>query len=215
MNAIIKSLTIGLSVLACAGCSQSLAPVGGGQAKLSARHWMPLFNGKDLAGWEPVGNAKWTVQDGNLVGTQGEKFAPGDLLTRDDYSDFLLTVTYRVEWPANSGVWFRYQSANKAYQADILEWPNPIAYSGTLYCPGKMFIAINADKQIENRDGWNTMKVHAGGDHIQIWLNGHPTVDVHDSTTATGRIGFQVNPGEQFAKMKIVIREAKIKLMPD
>ena len=31
-----------------------------------------LFNGKDLTGWEATGNAKWVVEDGMLIGTQGE-----------------------------------------------------------------------------------------------------------------------------------------------
>jgi hypothetical protein len=107
---------------------------GGGQAQLSRDRWTPLFNGRDLTGWEAEGNASWTVQDGMLVGMQGENNAPGDLFTTDSYSDFVLLVTYRVEWPANTGIWFRYQNANKAYQADILEYKNPVAYSGTLYC---------------------------------------------------------------------------------
>ncbi|HOA75836.1 MAG TPA: DUF1080 domain-containing protein, partial [Phycisphaerae bacterium] len=159
-------------------------------------------------------NASWTVEDGLLVGRQGENFAHGDLLTTDTYSDFVLLVTYRVVWPANTGVWFRYQDPGKAYQADILEYPNPIAYSGTLYCPGKMFLAINSDRSLVDRDGWNTLKVQARGDHLQIWLNDHLVADVHDSTSDRGRIGFQVHQGEEFGPMQIIVREARIKL-PD
>lgn len=194
------------------GCSQTTERVGGGQAQLSQDRWTPLFNGRDLTGWDAEGNASWTVQDGLLVGMQGENNAPGDLFTTDSYSDFVLLVTYQVEWPANTGVWFRYQNAKKAYQADILEYKNPVAYSGTLYCPGKLFLTINSDKRLENRDGWNTMKIMAQGDHIQIWLNDHLVGDVHDQTTDSGRIGFQVHAGDQFGPMKIAVREARIKL---
>jgi hypothetical protein len=171
----------------------------------------PLFNGKDLAGWEPTGNAKWTVVDGMLVGTQGENNAPGDLFTKQSFKDFELTCTYRAEWPCNSGIWFRYQSPEKAYQADILEWKDPVCYSGTVYCPGKMFIAMNTDKSLVNRDGWNTMKVRAEGDHLQVWLNGRQVADVHDSTTDSGKIGFQVHPGAEFGPMKIIVKEILIK----
>jgi len=166
-----------------------------------------LFNGKDLTGWEATGKAMWVVKDGAIVGTQGENNAPGDLFTKDSYKDFVLQVTYRVDWPCNSGVWFRYQSPDKAYQADVLEYKDPECYSGTLYCPGKMFLAMNTDKRIVNRDGWNTMKVQAQGDHIQIWLNGKQVADVHDKTTDSGKIGFQVHPGAEFGPMKIVVRE--------
>lgn len=208
----IRTVLITPVLMLLVGCSQITERVGGGQAQLSQDRWTPLFNGRDLTGWEAEGGASWTVQDGTLVGMQGENNAAGDLFTTDSYSDFVLLVTYRVEWPANTGVWFRYQNADKAYQADILEYKNPVAYSGTLYCPGKLFLTINSDKSLENRDGWNTMKIRAQGDHIQIWLNDHLVGDVHDQTTDSGRIGFQVHAGDQFGPMKIVVREARIKL---
>jgi hypothetical protein len=173
--------------------------------------FIPLFNGKDLTGWEATGNAAWSVVDGQLVGTQGQNNAPGDLFTTQTYSDFELIVTYRAEWPCNSGVWFRFQSPSIAYQADILDYKNPVAFSGTLYCPGKMFLAANLDKSLEDRAGWNTIRIRTEGDHSQIWLNGTQTADVHDGTTATGKIGFQVHPGAEFGTMKIVLREIKIR----
>lgn len=166
-----------------------------------------LFNGKDLTGWQAEGGAKWVVDDGLLIGTQGENNAPGDLFTEASYDDFVLTVTWRAEWPCNSGVWFRYQSPNQAYQADILEYKNPVAWSGTLYCPGKMFLAVNDDPELVNREGWNTFKIRCEGDRSQIWLNGRQVADVHDDTTATGKIGFQVHPGAEFGPMKIVVSQ--------
>ena len=33
--------------------------------------WISLFNGKDLSGWTVRGKAKWSVQDGVLVGVGG------------------------------------------------------------------------------------------------------------------------------------------------
>jgi len=166
-----------------------------------------LFNGKDLAGWKAEGDAKWTVEDGVLVGQQGENYAPGDLFTEKDYDNFELKVVYKVIWPANSGVWFRYQSPQKAYQADILEYKDPVAYSGTIYSPGKMFLDANLDPDIEKKDDWNTMIIKADGDHLVVTLNGKKTADVHDGSYATGKIGFQVHPGDQFGPMKIMVKE--------
>ena len=185
------------------GCGSDLQNLPAGYQK--------IFNGKDLTGWESIGQAKWTVQEGNIVGTQGDNNAPGDLLTQATYKDFLLKVTYRVEWPCNSGIWFRYQSADKAYQADILEYANPECYSGTLYCPGKMFLDMNTDKTIVDQDGWNTMIISAEGDHLQIWLNENQVADVHDNITDAGKIGFQIHAGDQFGPMKIVVREMLLK----
>ncbi|MBN2138910.1 MAG: DUF1080 domain-containing protein [Sedimentisphaerales bacterium] len=185
------------------GCGKVFRGSGAGYTK--------LFNGKDLDAFEATGNAKWVVEDRMLVGTQGENNAPGDLFTKQAFTNFELIAAYRTEWPCNSGIWFRFQSPQKAYQADILEWKNPVCWSGTVYCPGKMFIAMNEDESIVNREGWNTMKVRAEGDHIQVWLNGTQVADVHDATTDSGKIGFQVHPGAEFGPMKIVVKELKIK----
>jgi len=193
-----------------AGCQQAVEDAETGADRTRAG-FLPIFNGRDLTGWEAVGDARWAVEGGALVGTQGDDNAPGDLFTKATYKDFLLTVTYRVEWPCNTGVWFRYQSASKAYQADILEYKDPECYSGTLYCPGKMFLAMNTDKTLVDRDGWNTMQVRAEADHIQIWLNGRQVADVHDDTSDSGRIGFQVHPGAEFGPMKIIVRELLLK----
>jgi hypothetical protein len=199
------------ATLIFAGCQKS-SETSSSSAKAGAKNgYAKLFNGKDLTGWETEGNAKWFVEKGQLVGTQGENNSPGDLFTETSYRDFEAVVTYRVEWPCNTGVWFRYQGPDKCYQADILEYTNPEAYSGTLYCPGKLFLAINADKTLVNRDGWNTIKIRAERDHLQIWFNGKQTADVYDTTSDSGKIGFQVHPGDEFGPMKIVVREALIK----
>jgi hypothetical protein len=190
------------------GCGRDFVWPGAGG---SPAGFVKLFNGRNLSGWETSGGARWFVEDGLLVGTQGENNAPGDLFTKQTYKDFIASLTYRVEWPCNSGLWFRYQSPKKAYQADILEYKKPVCYSGTLYCPGKMFLAMNEDKTLVNREGWNTIKVRAEGEHLQIWINGHKVADVHDDTTDSGKIGFQVHPGEQFGPMKIIVRELLLK----
>lgn len=180
-------------------------------AQADGREMTPLFNGKDLTGWVEEGNAAWSVVDGHLVGTQGPDGAPGDLFTEKEYADFRLRVVYKVDWPANTGVWFRYQSPEKAYQADILEWKDPVAYSGTIYSPGKMFLAINDDPKVEKKDDWNTMIVRAQGDRLVVRLNGVKTADITDSSYDRGRIGFQIHAGDEFKNMKVTIREVAIR----
>ena len=200
-------LVLCLTVLVLsAGCGKGAKSQGQADAG-----FIKLFNEKNLADFEPTGGAKWVVEDGLLIGTQGENNAPGDLFTKAAYEDFDLTCTYRAEWPCNTGIWFRYQSPNKAYQADILEYKNPVCFSGSLYCPGKMFIAMNEDKSLVDREGWNTMKVRAWGNHLQIWINGHKVADVNDDSSDSGKIGFQVHPGAQFGPMKIVVKELLLK----
>ncbi len=204
-------IVVALAALLLCGCHKP-AESTASSAAVTSTGYTKLFNGKDLTGWQTEGNARWVVENELLIGTQGENNAPGDLFTTDSFGDFEASVTYRTEWPCNSGVWFRYQNPNKSYQADVLEYKNPEAYSGTLYCPGKLFLAINKDKTLINRDGWNTIKIRAEGDHLQIWLNGRQVADVRgDTTSDSGRIGFQVHPGAEFGPMKIVVREVLLK----
>ena len=170
---------------------------------------VPLFNGKDLTGWEPEGKAIWEVKDGLLIGRQGPGNTPGDLFTKESFGDFELTVTYRIVWPANSGIWYRYQGGDKTYQADILEYQNPVALSGSLYRPGwhgSPFAAVNMDAKMIDRDGWNTMVIRAVGKRQVIILNGKQVVDVQADVSDHGRIGFQVHPGDEFATMQIIVR---------
>ena len=197
----ISSAVLGITV--CFGMLPSLAGESGQGEK--------LFNGKDLTGWKAEGDAQWEVKDGLLMGRQGPDDAPGDLFTKAEFEDFELTVIYRVVWPANTGIWYRYQSPKKAYQADILEYKKPIAYSGTLYCPGKMFLAINDDEELIDKKGWNTMVIRAEGDRHRIRLNGTQVADIRDGVTKSGRIGFQVHAGSQFADMRIVVKEVRIR----
>jgi hypothetical protein len=176
-----------------------------------SKDWTPLFNGKDLTGWKQEGKATWTVENGCLVGVQGPNAAPGDLFTEKEYDDFEARFTYKVQWPANSGVWFRYQSPEKSYQADILEYKKPEAYSGTIYCPGKMFLSINSDPKLEKKDDWNTIEILAKGDHLVVKLNGVVTGDIHEGSYAKGRLGFQIHPGDEFKSMKLTVKEALVR----
>lgn len=169
------------------------------------RSWTSLFNGKNLDGWEQQGGGIFTVQDGCLSGTQTDGKG-GDLFTKQDFDNFEARFTYRVVWPANSGVWFRGK-----YQFDILKYAKPVAYSGTLYCPGKMFLTSNLDEEVELRTAWNEGQIYANGDHLMLWLNGKKTGECHDATCATGKIGIQVHPGEGMKGMQIHFKRIEIR----
>jgi len=186
------------------------------KAAKGEKDWIQLFNGKDLTGWKAEGNAEWKVESGVLVGRQGQPDnKPGDLFTEKSFKDFELICVYKCIWPCNSGVWFRYKDPKTAYQADILEYVKPEAYSGTLYSPnlpkGQVFLAANLDKTIEKKDDWNTMRIIAQGDHLVVYLNDKKTAEARDNRVPEGKIGFQVHPGDQFASMAIMVKEIKLR----
>jgi len=88
-----------------------------------------------------------------------------------------------------------------------------VAYSGTIYCPGKLFLTKNLDPKLEKKEDWNTMNVKAQGDHLVVSLNGKVTGDTHKNSFAKGKIGFQVHPGEEFKDMKIIVKSIKLRAL--
>ena len=204
-----------VGVVCFVGAALAVAAIEGEPVKLDEKGWVELFNGKDLTGWKPEGRAVWKVEDGVLIGRQGPGNTPGDLFTEKEYGDFELSVTWKCVWPTNSGVWFRYKDPKTAYQADILEYVKPEAYSGTIYSPnlpkGQVFLSANLDKTIEKKDDWNTMRITAQGDHLVVYLNDKKTAEARDDRIPEGKIGFQVHPGAQFGTMAIMVKEIRLR----
>ena len=188
----------------CLLCAQEgTAP--GGEEK-----WTALFNGKDLTGWMKYGDAKWTVEDGILIGEQNEGKV-GDLFTTSEWSDFEVQVRFKVRWPANTGVWFRSQpEQNKlGYQMDILSLKDYGAASGSIWSKG--FLAKNMDESILKQDDWNLAHITAVGPKLTVVLNGKKVAEVEDTQYTVGKIGFQVHAGEKYKDMAVMVKEVKIR----
>jgi len=200
----LAALAAGLSALVAA-VAPGGSPAAEEKPKADEAAWTPLFNGKDLDGWKATGDAAFKVEDGCIVGAP-KNAKGGDLYTEKEWDNFELRFTYKAVWPANSGVWFRTK-----YQFDILKWKDPVAFSGSLYCPGKMFVTKNLDEGIENRDGWNLGRVCADGDRIVLWLNGRKVGECNDKTFDKGKVGIQVHGGDEFKNMKIFFKKIEIR----
>ena len=75
----------------------------------------PLFNGKDLTGWEPIGNVqnnKWVARDGELVNDNPEvpgQRSPGaaNIKTTRKFQDFKLHIEVDCPEGGNSGIYLR------------------------------------------------------------------------------------------------------------
>lgn len=70
--------------------------------------WVELFNGKDLTGWEQhSGKAKYSVEDGCIVGESVVNTGNSFLCPVKSYGDFELELEFQVDPMLNSGVQFR------------------------------------------------------------------------------------------------------------
>jgi type 1 glutamine amidotransferase len=109
--------------------------------------WRPLFNGKDLDGWEPRGDCTWTVLPGGILygaRTPGEKapatekayrdwrYVQAWLYTKAEYDEFDLHVEYLLPPRGNSGVSIRDRSrAHSAIDESDAARPDLAGYPKT------------------------------------------------------------------------------------
>jgi hypothetical protein len=73
-----------------------------------SQSWKPLFNGKNFTGWKQLnGKARYTIENGEIVGTTVFGEPNSFMATEKDYGDFVLEFEYKVDSTMNSGVQFR------------------------------------------------------------------------------------------------------------
>jgi hypothetical protein len=165
----------------------------------------PLFNGKDLSGWEQYGGtAKYEAVDGVLEGTAVIKTPNSFLCTERPYGDFILTFEFEDNPNLNSGVMFRAQWRQEkdgfrriyGYQMEID--PNPRAYTGGIYDEGRRSwlypLHYNpAARKAYRQAGWNTARIEAIGNELRTFINGVPAANMVDDFDASGMICLQVH----------------------
>ena len=149
--------------------------------------WVPLFNGRDLAGWEIHGEEKWTVQGGAIVGetVQGKY---GYLATEKSFRDFDLRLRFKAEGGGNSGVFFRSRMREEDFPGRIqgpqVEVdPNPGKHTAGIYeHPERQWLIwpTPAAERALKPDGWNELEITAIGNHIVTRLNGVQAVEFVD-----------------------------------
>ena len=167
-----------------------------------------LFDGQTLKGWN--GDEKWfRVQEGEIIaGSATEKIPQNQFLCTDKiYGDFELSVEAKMVGQGNNaGVQFRTKRIPDdteviGYQADIGFVKDGTCW-GALYDESRRrkFLAESPEIALKavKRGQWNTLKVIAKGDRIQIFLNGVQTVDYTEQDPKIERdgvIALQVHSG--------------------
>ena len=184
-----KQILFGLSLL-CA-------------ASMSAQTWEPLFNGKNLKGWEKKnGKAEYKVEDGAIVGISKVNTPNTFLVTKDTYKDFILEFEFKIDEGLNSGVQFRSESKKDyqdgrvhGYQFEID--PSKRAWTGGIYDEARSgwrySLADENSRKAFKAGEWNKARIEAVGNTIATWVNGVPCANIWDDMTAEGFIALQVH----------------------
>ncbi|TWO34545.1 DUF1080 domain-containing protein [Seonamhaeicola sediminis] len=166
--------------------------------------FVPLFNGKNLEGWEVKnGTAPFTVEDGVIVGTYVTETPNTFLCTKENYSDFILTFEGYLGEETNSGVMFRAQSTPEYREGRVHGYqmemdPTNRKWTGGIYDEARRGWIYNLERNAAAKDAfklnaWNEFRIEAIGNNLKVWVNGIQTADVVDDMDASGFIGLQVH----------------------
>ncbi len=185
--------------------------------------WKTLFNGKNLDGWnQKNGEAKYTVENGEIVGTTVANTTNSFLCTNEEYGDFIFEVDLKVENTMNSGIQFRSLSKadymnNRVHGYQMEVDPTDRAWSGGIYDEARrdwLYIPnINPEgKKAFKNNEWNKYRIEAIGSTIRSWINGIPVSHLIDNMTAKGFIALQVHAiyGDMKEGMKIRWKNIRI-----
>jgi len=213
----------------------ALIGMAGAQAQDKGK-WVDLFDGKTLNGWKLVsGKAKYTVEDGAIVGTTAANTYDNVLATEKEYSDFILELEFKVDSNLNSGIQIRCHKFNEGdkkpekgktarpghvYGYSVEIDPSDRAWSGGFYEGGhrgwiKDLTDNPAARYAFKQNQWNHFRIEAIGNHFRTWINGVPAVDLRDDVTASGFIGIQVHGlGSKPEKRQVRVRNIRIQENP-
>ncbi len=173
-------------------------------ASLLGQSWQPLFNGRDLSGWEVRnGSAEYRVEDGAIVGESRLDTPNTFLCTERAYGDFILEFEVWLDPGLNSGVQIRSHS-NPAYRNGRVHGyqveldPSARAWSGGIFDEARRGWIYPLTRNEESRQAfrvaqWNHVRVEAMGESIRTWVNGVMCANLADDLTAEGFIGLQVH----------------------
>jgi hypothetical protein len=211
----------------------------GSLAAFAADGFKPLFNGKDLTGWD--GNPElWSVQDGCITGiTKAEPIPYNQFLIwrGGTVKNFELRVKIK-QTGNNSGIQYRSKELKEVgpwavggYQCDVHPTPanNAMMYeekgrgivaqngqSVIVDAQGDKWIIAQRDPVNVNVADWNEYAIIAQGNKLIHKVNGQVTAELTDhqadKRALEGLLALQIHRGPP---MKVQIKDILFKELPD
>ena len=144
----------------------------------------PLFNGKDLTGWEPIGDpskSHWVVKDGQLVNED----RGSNLKTTRKFDDFKLHIEFYCPDHCNSGIYLR---GRYEIQVGTEGGSQPSHEMGAVY--GYFPAAVELPMKVGE---WQTFDITLVGRTVTVVRNG---VKIHDHVEIPGITGGALDSNE-------------------
>ena len=156
--------------------------------------------------WKTYGDAVWTFSDGILIGKVED--GAGFVMTDASYQDFTLELEFKPDSTINSGVFIRCSkkelSAIDCHEINIWDLhPNQDYRTGAIVAK-QVPLA-----HVETLDKWNTYRIQATENRIQVWVNDSLTADSSYEYPAEGYIALQAMGTGEIKFRNINIRTLK------
>lgn len=138
----------------------------------------PLFNGKDLNGWEADNPAEnhWKAENGELV----NESAGANIRTTRKFQDFKLHIEYNCPQDGNSGVYLRGR-----YEVQVEYEPN--GQNDRYHSMGSIYGFIAPAVQLPKKPGeWESYDITLVGRHVTVVRDGVTTIDNKEIPGITG-----------------------------
>ncbi len=139
--------------------------------------WTPLFNGKDLTGWEHVGPGEVVVDSGMMMTRGGMGLL---WYTPKKIGNSVIRVVYKTrDKQSNSGIFIRvpreptepWLPVYTGFEVQIDDSDDDWHTTGTLYS------LTRAMARTGKPGDWNTMEITLNGAHTVVMLNGVKVTD--------------------------------------
>jgi hypothetical protein len=138
----------------------------------------PIFNGKDLSGWEPFGTNPnhWTVRNGELLNQEHG----ANLRSTRKFQDFKLHIEYNCPDKGNRGVYLRGR-----YEVQV-EY-EPLDANDRFHRMGTIYSFVPAAVELPRKPGtWESYDITLVGRHVTVIRDGVKTIDNQEIPGITG-----------------------------
>ena len=171
------------------------------QPSYSKSDWQKLFKNKET--FTTNGEANWTFEKDEICNiiTSGN----GYLITNKKYNSFQLEFEFNPDAVVNSGIFIRCKDTQMSYE-DCYELNIWDEHPNQSNRTGSIVNRATASRKVNTIGKWNTMKIIAQNNKIQIWINDILTMNYNEAQSMSGVVGFQA-----YEKGSICFRNIRIK----
>ena len=172
-------VTIAAAISVTSAHAQQNAKTDGG----NGGKWKTLFDGKSLDQWRGYKSDKvpegWKIVDGTLA----KDTRVADIVSKDEFGDFELSIDWKIGEAGNSGIFYRgTEEEDHIYwtgtEYQLLDDDKAADNKTRLTCAGAVYALYPSPPgHLKPVGQWNNTRIVARGAHVEHWLNGFKLVE--------------------------------------